>query len=948
MASIRGSSQFRQLKGATVFGITGPVGPTGATGANNPGPTGATSEKYAIDIDITGSYILRTQFYDGDRIAASGKLYGITGNTVILLDGKTGSTGFGYVFAGSSAANKEVTLRGITGSTGFRSFVGVTSDNETITIFVEKYDGEYTLFSGTFTDIIATDNSLNLIGITSAKYGEFTQTLLIRKANVFEKVKSQAGNTGSLTYTAQQFGSFPIETLNINLDPVNSYNNNKDRNSRSKVFSIDLNSFGYQLIQINITDPPVDEPIGFSLHLQNGPGYNPSSVSTETVLFKSVSGKPIQFPLNKQPCVYLQNKSYVIHFVSIKDTWYAYVFGSDSGDESFFCDSEEYFAYSSNQSNVLNDYYGITGACCTPTGCTLTTLYGCTGYFVGAGSTCGTIGTNSICSEQLGSCCVKNIVDGKVNQYCIDDISAIDCLSLRDNSTDTTFGGIGKTCLDLNCSNSFDTIGGCCDGFGNCSELEETQCILSGGNYLGDGVLCYSENKQPTCSTGIGACCKSGICTEETITSCLQSGGRYYGSGISCGDVMCSAASLSCGESIGVPIKPGDVIGGGVVVGIYNPKQSKLLGAAHAFSSTGITSTFMFGGETLAKYYQSEIDYVGYGLTGEQCDVTTGQQLDSYYLIVSLNHAAVNSNGDLINPTEESSSKEQFVWYGSGIGWGPILNLQTYRPDDFTFLNQTYDSLYMRYGEGYYGITGESLDIIIETTFQTCYETRKNGTDPVARLFTRNIKTSNGIWNRNWGLYNTIRMISADNAHYLKLKKSGIYTETDFDCGQNITSIQVCSLFDSTDTTNSVGLTANPSGLSDWYLPSHDELAFIAANVVTDSTNSYNGFDLNSAILQQNGTPIYGWYWSSTGSFDITNKEEGVYINGKPNHGSVAWAIYFDENGSSSNFKVKKEDRQKELKVRPIRAIRCDGVIPNTNKPEYKLWKLPKLLRDNI
>jgi len=947
MASIRGSSQFRQLKGATIFGVTGDIGPTGPTGENNPGPTGATSEKYAVDVDITGSYILRTQFYDGDRIAASGTLYGITGNTIVLLDGKTGSTGTGFIFAGSSAANKEVILRGITGSTAFRSIVGVTGDNETITIFVDKYDGEYSLFSGTFTDIIATDASLNLIGITSAKYGEITQSTLIRKANIFEKVKTQAGNTGSLQYTAVQFDEYPVENVNIILDPVNLYNNTKDRNSRSKVFSIDLNSFGVSLIQINITDPPIDEPIGFSLHLQNGPGYNSSTVSSETVLFKSISGKPVQFPLNKQPCIYLQNKSYVIHFISIRDTWYGYVFGSNSGDESFFCDTE-YLLLSSTQSNVLNDYYGITGACCTPSGCTLTTLYGCTGYFAGAGTTCGTIGINSVCSEQLGSCCVRNIVDGKINEYCIDDISANDCISLRDNSTNTSFGGIGKTCQDLNCSTSFESIGGCCDGYGNCKELEETQCILSGGNFLGNGILCYTENKQPTCSSGIGACCKSGVCTEEEITNCLQTGGRFYGSGISCGDVVCSAASFVCGESIGASIKPGDMLGGGVVVGIYNPKQSKLLGAAHAFSSTGVTSSFMFGGETLSNYYQSEIDYIGYGLTGEFCDVATSQQTESYYLIISLNNAAIDKNGNLVNPTEQVAEKEEFVWYGSGVAWGPILNLQTYIPEDFTFLNQTYELNYMKYGEGYYGLTGESLDRIIETTFQTCYETRKNGTDPISRLFTKNVKSSNGLWNRNWGLYNTIRMISADNADYLKLKKPGIYSENEFDCGILPTSVQICSMFDENITTNTVGLTGNPSGLSDWYLPSHDELAFIAANCVSDSTNSYNGFNLNNELLRQNGTPIYGWYWSSTGSFDITNREEGVYINGKPNHGSVAWAIYFDQDGLSSNFKVKKEDRQKELKVRPIRAIRCDGLTPNPNKPEYKLWKLPKLLRDNI
>ena len=383
-----------------------------------------------------------------------------------------------------------------------------------------------------------------------------------------------------------------------------------------------------------------------------------------------------------------------------------------------------------------------------------------------------------------------------------------------------------------------------------------------------------------------------------------------------------------------------------MVVGIYNPRNSKLLGGEHAFSRQGITASFMYGGETLAGYYTSENDYIGYGVTGESCATTVSQDSDSYYIVVSLYPASIDKNGNLINPTEELADTDTFPWYGDGIAWGPILNLTNYTYGDFTYLSESYDSSYLRYGEGYYGVTGESLDNIKNVTFQSCYSTRKNGSDPIARLFTRTVKSSNGLWHRNWGLYNTIRMISADNADYLKLS-SQYYKSSEFSSGEEITAVRVLKLFDNTDYTNSHGLTGNPSQLTDWYIPSHDELAFIAANTITDSSNPYYGFNANSYLLSNGGVPLYDWHWTSTGSFDITSATEGVYISGKPEHGSVAWALYFDANGESANFKVKKENRTTGLKVRPIRALRCDGVIPASTSEQYKLWKTPHLLRNN-
>lgn len=939
MPSLRGSSNFRTISGATIYGLKGNTGPTGPTGPSIKGPTGSTAELILSNITIVDKKLIN-YFTDGSTLGVTGTLKGITGNTVIYLDGKTGSTGSGFIFYSSEPENKNITIRKIKGTTGSRAYVNLIDSDESITIDVQRYDGEINYSSGIVTQIVTSNFAGNFVGATlsSINYGSNLNVISVLKSSVYEKTKSPSGNTGSLTYTANS------DRIIINLDPVNTYNNFSDRNSLAKIFSIDLNQFGSREIEVILENPP-QYPIGFSLHIRNGPGI--SNVSDfSKLIFKTKNNRPVLFPLNKQPCIYRENENYVIHFISIKDNWYGYIFGKVSGNENYFCNNN-YQNLTQSSLNAIQFYNGLTGSCCTINGtCEITSKINCDGYFNGIGTTCG-VGITGICYSNLGSCCVKNIVDGKFNVYCIENISAYDCLALQTKSVETIFSGNGKTCKDINCQNSFNDVGACCDGKGKCDQLNEIECVSTGGEFLGKGTLCYYNGLTPICSEGIGACCSiTGSCSNITASACFSGGGYFQGNGTTCAGVTCTNY-LNCGGFLNVSLKPGDLFGGGVVVGIYNPNESALLGAKHAFSRQGITSSFMFGGETFSEYYTSELDFIGYGITGESCITYNTQDVDSYYIIASLQHACVDKNNNFVNPTLTSPWLEKFAWYGTGIAWGPILNLQKYTLDEFTFLDKTYEQYYLQYKEGYYKVTGESLNNIISFTFQSCAESRKNGFDPIARLFTRNVKTSNGLWNRNWGLYNTIRMISADNADYLKLTDKP-YITGGFTSGNELTAAKLIRFFNNNDFTNSYGLTGNPSQLSDWYIPSHDELAFIAANCISDGTNKYSGFNLNSYLLLNDGIPFYDWYWSSTGSFNTDIENEGIYNNNQiTKHGSVAWALYFDINGDSTNFKCKKENRSELLKVRAIRAIRCDGKIPSQNTPEYKLWKVPKLLRNN-
>ena len=251
MPSIRGSSQFKPISGVTFYGITGSTGPQGPRGSDLSGPTGSTATLIISGFSVSSNTLVN-EFTNGTTFGASGRLVGITGETTIGFDGKTGSTGNGYVLYSATPTSREIKLRKIKGSTGPRSFVNVSSNNETLTIEVERYDGEYTLSSGTLSEIIAIDNSSNLVGATlgSAKYGSGTNIVEINKVNVFEKTKSAAGNTGSMKYQYFDQSGEPTTSIYLYLDNLIETNFYGDRNTKSKIFSIDFNQYGENQVTI--------------------------------------------------------------------------------------------------------------------------------------------------------------------------------------------------------------------------------------------------------------------------------------------------------------------------------------------------------------------------------------------------------------------------------------------------------------------------------------------------------------------------------------------------------------------------------------------------------------------------------------------------------------------------------------------------------------------------
>ena len=198
-------------------------------------------------------------------------------------------------------------------------------------------------------------------------------------------------------------------------------------------------------------------------------------------------------------------------------------------------------------------------------------------------------------------------------------------------------------------------------------------------------------------------------------------------------------------------------------------------------------------------------------------------------------------------------------------------------------------------------------------------------------------------------------MVNADNAEYINFTSRGNFDSSMFGpavTGGHYTAARAVRLLPDGLTSGTQGATANPHTVSPWFIPSHDELGFLASHCLRDGNSPY-AFDLNSELLLNGGTPFTGWYWSSTGSFNGNSAGEGTNgVSEVDGPGSVAWAMNFSESGSLENFKSARKHRtENKYKVRPIRLVRCDGLYGVTgSSPDIqtaKTWQISPILRDN-
>ena len=155
--------------------------------------------------------------------------------------------------------------------------------------------------------------------------------------------------------------------------------------------------------------------------------------------------------------------------------------------------------------------------------------------------------SNDLC---VGSCNTQDILCCK-NGRCIGDNSGSTFLGiLSPVACRYVYGGTpiqGGLCGDIDCCDYIDHSGACCRQTGlidegTCTVELYSECISSGGVFMGPETYCLGENggvNEVNCCFGPGgACCKNGECSYPTYQSvCENLGGIWYGEATSCSEV---------------------------------------------------------------------------------------------------------------------------------------------------------------------------------------------------------------------------------------------------------------------------------------------------------------------------------------------------------------------------------------------------------------------------
>lgn len=961
-SGVGGSSRVIIQGSAAAIGNTGSTGPTGNTGPQGPlgvtGPTGNTGPSITQMSVING--FLAVTFDNGEQLFSDNVIKGPSGGyETLVIYGE--NLGTGYTFYSERVSENNLKIRSLVSEN--QDILSVyTNDDEVIVEFDKDSTGYFNVGGITYANsLIGISAGNELFSIPYTNYNSTNQGVYFTSKDYKERAIDITERGTSTTIEA--ISGFTFE---INPD-------------EARVFAVDLTD--------EATPPPVtfkinapasvDTAQSFTLIVKGATGTTPS-----TTRFYS-DDAIVQFPFNQEPCFSGSvSTPDIFNFFWAGNYWYGNVvkWGAGANDpQPFDCNSLDPANGGRLAPRLGNFQQGITGACCTGITCEITDLYSCSGYFQGAGTTCGAVGSTAggIC-DQYGACCIRNI---ETNSSMCRILKCNQCMNFGlSDSIFTTFHGNGSVCEEIDCISAYDGIGACCNGLGECSQVTEDDCFLQGGFFRGVGVPCngvgnidsftdYDETF--VCTEGVGSCCFGTTCSNGyTYGSCLAAGGLYAGSGSTCAETTCFQSSRQqeptcAGRVLGVDLYPGDLYAGGMVIGTYNPFYGYALGAKDVFTKEpfGTTAAIMATGEISSEYYRNVYDHHGYGFGGVTSDdfktckdfsnleyPDYGESKpDSYIMVISLDPVTVDGNGNVISYSDGGATGTyEFPWSNYGCAWGPYVNYEGRQTSTGIFREE-----YVQvgsYNEGYWstGVTFEdSAEYLKNRTFSTCREARALGQDWLNRLRTRSLQTINGFWRRNWGLYNSLHMAHADNIDFIQYTpRGGEFSYTSFGPGitGEYTAIRATRLL-SDALSSSTG--PNPPNVSQWFLPSYDEMGFIAANCTNDTNTPYPNFDLNSALLSTGNTPVTGWHWTSTGAFDVDNNE-GVLSGDGATAGTVAWAMYFAETGSPSDFKSARKNRyDNKYKVRPVRLIRCDGNYGVTGSDQHKAWNIPPILRDN-
>jgi hypothetical protein len=558
----------------------------------------------------------------------------------------------------------------------------------------------------------------------------------------------------------------------------------------------------------------------------------------------------------------------------------------------------------------------FVGACCTGGDCIYPTYE--------LNSSLSSLYSNIVGPSTINPICIRGLCGSFMGEVCCNDGS----FTCDDPATYSQTG----TCVRLTCP----------DGSPIIQQTTLAQCM----NYANSR---FYANSTPSTT---GQCCTRILiddfpietyCYNTTLSDCMLTGG-YNGGGWRCtvNDTVYDAAfypSQTCSQSeCSYPdaSTTQDASVESIYVGEYTPKGTNLLGKNFKICCPTTFDDMMVGTEVLAKSYDSKFDWAGYGVTFAKNSDPIANNIKFKVFVYSKDLSYTDGQGNNVVSVKwgQSNGKQ---------AWGPHYQLesQIYVLRD---LKATTDSTTTEYSwwdtlaEGYWlsknssGVTLTTEEMLMDYSFnkQADYF-YKNSISALTDLNYSCI-SNNGAWRRNWGLYNTMRMIGADNEYTIN-------STPEYELDGSWTAPRLVA-----DLNRTIGVNSNSSS---WFIPSMDEMAFICEKLPS----------INNLLEEE----MSGKYWTSTGAFNYdVDKTEGVYTLSdpptSPKCGSAAWSFDIQKNiggmeqQDSFTIKVKKETRSSLLKVRPIRIeIEDTTQIPAQGTESYKLWRLSPLkwLQDN-
>ena len=694
-------------------GITGPTGPTGSTGPQgNPGPVGIIGNTGPTGSGISGMSLspngqILTTFTDGQVFASStGLISGSDGDYYIFVDGENVVSGVAEIFAGLSFESITSPTNNLPYSVPVLRIRGITtsSRNETSNVITinpspnnENINISYSITNVSYLGVCAGSENQLVIksplhtyfdGLTGTEYDSTLRTVNLQSSNYGERVHLVNAVRKQISGESSDYFYWPIDWEKANTFVLNSYDNQKIE--------------GREVIaQIVLVKNPPETNFAKAITIIIPPGVTSTNFTvTKFATSSDVSGftldrnanYSVSWPMTYPPC--FTDGVDVVNAVHFDGIWYAN-YGIYSGNTA-----NESIKWNSSYTNCPGSYNDTDpiyipppedplGLCCV--GCSAGTSFvtiqsGCQNlmnsgdayFFPGILTTnyAGCTGSNA----PNGICCYKNPIGTIVKHPQL--VKACDCLRMARNSNSTPWSHwqIINNCYkhlnSINCSNAYNRVGACCDGYGGCmDDTPSTYCFALNRFWQGPGTVCSYTVPSPSgvfsfpyqiCSGFVGAtagCCSSGDCfdTQGIAGSFGCTLGQYYGCGYTCGSFECvedpieggggtgdgGGTTVNCPTCFGSAsnqifrlkkyngitfsgtfreLRIGDFFAGGVVAGVFKPKGTTCFGNSDAFSG-------LYNGLPIESYSFDELVRPQYGYAEDIFDkLNNGTEKDcSFY-----------------------------------------------------------------------------------------------------------------------------------------------------------------------------------------------------------------------------------------------------------------------------------------------------------------------------